>query len=183
VIRRANYPPANLAALHFAAFAGIARGHPFDYSVFMIDKIGPSRPTSPAARAAKAKRASATSSTAFSEALSEASATADATSIAEASGSVALGGVGALLGAQEVSEKELSQQKLIKNSQLTLDSLAQLRDAMLNGNLPIATIRQLEKTLQQERNQTLDPRLSAVLDDIELRVSVELAKLEMSGIL
>ncbi|NBR29945.1 MAG: hypothetical protein EBT83_16285 [Betaproteobacteria bacterium] len=64
---------------------------------------------------------------------------------------------------------------------ICLDALEQLRDGLLSGSLPVATLRNLERMVAQERALVSDPKLNAVLDDIELRAAVELAKLEMSG--
>lgn len=149
----------------------------------MIDKIGSSRPTTPAARAAKVKRSSATSGSAFADALSGASASDGVEHTQPVSAPVAAADIGGLLSIQEVSEESLNRQKSIKQGKFTLQVLEQLRDALLLGNLPVSTIRDLEKIVRQERAIIHDPRLNEVLDDIELRAAVELAKLEMSGLI
>ena len=97
-----------------------------------------------------------------------------------------MGGIanlGGLLGAQEVDEREARRRKEIKRGRLTLDALAGLRDALLLGELPISTIEKLEQIVAQERQLNTDPVLAEILDEIELRAAVELAKLEMAGII
>jgi len=59
-----------------------------------------------------------------------------------------------------------------------LARLERLRDGLLLGAIPESELRGLAQTIKQtkERNFT-DPRLSEILDEIELRARVELAKL------
>ncbi len=148
----------------------------------MIDKIGYTRPNTPAARAAAARKASGANGAAFADALSHAG-SASGASAADAPAPVAAAtGIGVLLGAQEVTEEEMNRRKSLKRGRLALEALEQLRDALLTGRLPASSLRQLEELVRGERALTADPRLNEVLDDIEVRAAVELAKLEMSGI-
>ena len=162
------------------------RGLPAPYELVivmrMIDKIGYTRPNTPAARAAQIRRTSSAQGSAFASALSDAQSS-QGTHAAEAPAAAApASGIGSLLGAQEVTEEELNRRKSLKRGRLALEALEGLRDALLSGRLPASTLRQLEEIVQQERVLTADPRLNDVLDEIELRAAVELAKLEMSGI-
>lgn len=148
----------------------------------MVDKIGYTRPSTPAARAAQVRRSSAAQGSAFASALSQAESSLGASAAEAPAPAAAAMGIGALLGAQEVTEEELNRRKSLKRGRLALEALEGLRDALLTGRLPAATLRQLEDLVRQERVLTTDPRLNDVLDDIELRAAVELAKLEMSGV-
>lgn len=148
----------------------------------MVDKIGYTKPT--AARIAALKRASGADSVAFSEALSKAESSlgADATSAAHAAdATAAMTGSTGLLGLQEVSEEETNRRRSIKKGRLTLEALMQLRDALLIGTLPMRVLQNLEKIIASERAFTTDPRLEAILNEIDVRAAVEIAKLEMSG--
>ena len=56
----------------------------------------------------------------------------------------------------------------------------------LNGARPViasARLQQLVGLMDQQRETIDDPELSAVLDEIDLRARVELAKLEVSGLI
>lgn len=53
--------------------------------------------------------------------------------------------------------------------------------ALLNGQTDQASLEQLARTLREERADDGDAGLNAVLDQIDLRASVELAKAEMRG--
>jgi hypothetical protein len=46
--------------------------------------------------------------------------------------------------------------------------------------LPISTIERLEKLVASERAHTTDPALNEILNEIEVRAAVELAKLEVA---
>jgi hypothetical protein len=59
-----------------------------------------------------------------------------------------------------------------------LDRLDDIRIALLTGSLPRGQLENLRR-MAQERGEILnDPQLQSVLDEIELRVAVELAKLD-----
>jgi hypothetical protein len=59
-----------------------------------------------------------------------------------------------------------------------LDVLDQVKVALLDGELSGADLERLQRSIREERAGTDDPALEAVLDEVELRAAVELAKLE-----
>lgn len=142
----------------------------------MIEKVGYTRPVT---TTRPTKRAGNVAAPGFAEALAQA----EGVGTVEAAGGIgAVGALGGLLGAQEVDEREARRRKAAKRGRLTLDMLANLRDALLTGTLPYSTLRQLERLLAEERGEATDPELMSILNEIEVRAAVELAKLEMSGI-
>ena len=60
-----------------------------------------------------------------------------------------------------------------------LDLLDSVRDGLLAGGIPRATLNKLAHAVTRRHDSFADPRLQDVLDQIELRAHVELAKLEM----
>jgi hypothetical protein len=60
-----------------------------------------------------------------------------------------------------------------------LDRLEELKLALLGGEPDAAALDRLARSLREERPQDEDAGLGAVLDQIDLRASVELAKAEM----
>lgn len=62
-----------------------------------------------------------------------------------------------------------------------LDDLELLRDGLLTGEVDDGTLERLRHRLGERRRGRLDPGLEAVLDDIEVRAAVELAKRERGG--
>ncbi len=52
--------------------------------------------------------------------------------------------------------------------------------ALLDGGLPPVALNRLLAAIREERAGTDDPKLEGLLNEIETRASVELAKLEMA---
>jgi hypothetical protein len=59
-----------------------------------------------------------------------------------------------------------------------LDLLDSVRDGLLAGGIPRATLNKLAVAVTRRHEAFADPKLQDVLDQIELRAHVELAKLE-----
>jgi hypothetical protein len=66
---------------------------------------------------------------------------------------------------------------LTRGEQL-LDLLDSVRDGLLAGGIPRATLNKLAAAVTRRHDSFADPKLQDVLDQIELRAHVELAKLE-----
>ncbi len=86
-----------------------------------------------------------------------------------------------LLFLQEVHEYDTTEQQALTQAEQTLGALENLRDALLGGSLSHAALKELESVVQQQRRQDLSPALQSVIDEIELRAAVELAKIERAG--
>lgn len=98
-----------------------------------------------------------------------------------ASRATSVGALGALLLLQEAESgtSEEARKKAKKRGIDLLDHLDQIRMGLLTGELKKSTIQQLAQTIATHRESTImDPKLTAVLDEIDLRAQVELAKLE-----
>ena len=80
---------------------------------------------------------------------------------------------------QEVADDLSGRRKAaVKRGDSMLDRLDDIRIALLTGSLPRAQLESLRR-MAKERGEILnDPQLQSVLDEIELRVAVELAKLD-----
>jgi len=126
------------------------------------------------------RRSSSTSGTSsFSDILSAAQA--DGTGAAsEASEVASTANLSSLLALQEISEEERRKQKLVKQGKNMLDTLETLRQKLLIGEIPQHLLGDLERSLSVQKEGIIDPQLLSLIEDIELRVAVELAKLEMS---
>lgn len=123
------------------------------------------------------KSGGANASASFSSFLSSASATSSTSAASEVSSTAALS---SLLALQEISEEERKRERLVKQGKDMLDSLERLRQQLLMGEIPAHTMRDLSQKLSEEKQAISDPRLMLVIEDIELRLAVELAKLEMA---
>ncbi len=58
--------------------------------------------------------------------------------------------------------------------------LDEVRDGLLSGGIPRRTLNRMAHAIAKRRESFADEKLQNVLDEIELRARVELAKLEMS---
>ncbi len=92
-------------------------------------------------------------------------------------GSAPLANVQALLALQEVPDALQARKRALKRSHDLLDRLDEIRHGLLLGTLSTDTLMALAHRLRERRPPDLDPQLSDILDEIELRVAVELAKL------
>ncbi len=68
--------------------------------------------------------------------------------------------------------------KGIAHGQDLLDMLDQVRDGLLAGAIPRSTLTRLAAAVSKRQESFVDPKLQNVLDEIDLRARVELAKLE-----
>jgi hypothetical protein len=148
----------------------------------MIDKVGYTKPTS-ATRTGNVRRTGEASGSAFADALSKAEGASGTEAAAATSATAAMTGMSGLIGINEVDEREHQRRKQVKRGRMTLEALEKVRDGLLIGRLPYSTLRSLERLIAEERALTTDPVLNGILDEIEVRAAVELAKLEMSGLL
>jgi hypothetical protein len=96
--------------------------------------------------------------------------------VGEVSATAQMSGLFAL---QEVSDDDVRKQ-LLKQGNNVLDSLENLRRGLLLGNMSMHVLRDIEHKIAAKRAIFNDPKLSAILDEIELRAAVEIAKLEMA---
>lgn len=131
-------------------------------------------------RSASTKRVSSSTRTgSFDEVLASASEQMHAA--AQVSDAAPIASLDQMLALQEISDEESRRRTLVKQGEMSLEALDKLRSALLMGVLPQSTLRQLEKVVAQQRAVAApDPRLASILDEIELRAAVELAKLEMA---
>lgn len=135
-----------------------------------IDRVS-SIGTKPSRRTA---RDGGSKSSSFSNALSGSPAPAPSS----VGGSGGLGPVDALLALQEVVGDPNRRSAARQRGEDLLDQLDELRLALLDGQLPRSVIERLGAVIDTQRANIDDPHLVEVLDEIELRAAVELAKLD-----
>ena len=85
-----------------------------------------------------------------------------------------------ILGAQEAEADENERRGAARYGADLLDRLAELRLNLLSGTLPAARLHALARALRDDRRPSGDPRIEIVVEEIELRVQVEIAKLANS---
>lgn len=94
---------------------------------------------------------------------------------ANVSGAQPTTGIEALLALQSVDDPLLAKRKKVKRGQSILDALDELKFDLLGGKIGEGRLNRLMALIGQARENG-DPSLDALLEDIELRAKVELAK-------
>ena len=61
-----------------------------------------------------------------------------------------------------------------------LDALEKIRTAMLTGNLTVGNMIDVADVVASHREKITDPMLTAIMDEIDLRAQVELAKMRVA---
>jgi Class II flagellar assembly regulator len=80
---------------------------------------------------------------------------------------------------QEVADDLAGRRRAaVKRGDSMLDRLDDIRIALLTGALPRGQLESLRSMAKERGDMLNDPQLQSVLDEIELRVAVELAKLD-----
>jgi hypothetical protein len=101
---------------------------------------------------------------------------ASAAKVAGVSQPAPVAAVDALLTLQGVSEAGEGRKRAVKRADRMLDLLDDIRIGLLEGLIPRGKLESLLHVVQLRRDDVGDPRLSGVLDEVELRARVELAK-------
>ena len=89
--------------------------------------------------------------------------------------------VDALLALQDVSGPLERKRRAVGRAGRILDVLDEIKLALLDGELNLIQLDRLRRAVRDERARTEDPNLEGVLDEIELRAAVEIAKLEQAA--
>lgn len=132
----------------------------------------------PTAGAATGSRPS--SASGFSLQTGAAGAADSAAAAARTAGVGAVGSMDALLALQEADGPLERKRRAVKRGGRILDVLEKIKLAMLDGLGGASALDGLARAVREERAQTGEEGLEDVLNEIETRAAVELAKAEMS---
>src|SRR5262249_6236394 len=83
-----------------------------------------------------------------------------------------------ILALQDMGDPTDGRSKGLAHGGQLLEILDSVRDGLLAGGIPRATLNRLAVAVTRRHDVFADPKLQDVLDQIELRAHVELAKLE-----
>ncbi|MDD3288571.1 MAG: flagellar assembly protein FliX [Alphaproteobacteria bacterium] len=137
--------------------------------ILKVEGPGSIRSSQPVRRTSK----SGSTSASFAKQLDE---TSEASAVGGASGVGAAGMVSGVIGVQEVDDatERASRGKL--RAENILEQLDELRLDLLAGAIPREKLLNMMKMVNARRLEVTDPRLGQILDEIDLRAQVELAK-------
>jgi hypothetical protein len=82
----------------------------------------------------------------------------------------------ALLALQEVDDSTEGRKRARRRADDLLDQLEDLKLSIMLGEVPLAQLENLAGLLAQRQAATDDPKLSQIINEIEIRAAVELAK-------
>jgi len=137
-----------------------------------VTKSGSTKGVSSSRKADKA----ASGDSGFADALRDVSG-ADATEQAQTTSSV--GTVGSILAMQQVADStdHRSRGLMMEYGNDLLDQLDKIRMAILSGSISKDRLQDIARRLRERKITSDDPRLNDMIDEVELRVEVEIAKL------
>ncbi len=132
-----------------------------------IERVG----TAGVSRTRRSNKVAAKGGGSFSDALAG---SADATeSVARAA---VASPVTAILAAQEVPDASQGRSRGLQRGQALLEELEELHHALVLGTLSVGQVERLALLASRRRETVEDPRLAELLNEIEIRAAVELAK-------
>jgi hypothetical protein len=88
-------------------------------------------------------------------------------------------GMNALMALQGVEDATERRRRAVRRGSGLLDRLDELKLALLQGETGEGALERLTRTLREERPEDADPALNSLLDQIDLRAAVELAKADV----
>jgi hypothetical protein len=133
---------------------------------------GPGR-TGAVGKTDKAKKSGAAGGTSFADMLSDD--TAGVSSVAPALGAGSISALLTIQANEQATERD-SRRRAVAYGDDLLDELDNLRVGLLMGDYSVDQLYRMTQRLQQHRLTVDDPELLNIINDIELRVRVELAK-------
>ncbi len=85
--------------------------------------------------------------------------------------------IDAILALQGVDDSTTGNKKALSKGQDLLDRLEEIRHGLLIGTIPVQQLQRLKETLSSYDVKATDPKLAEIVEEIEVRAAVELAKL------
>jgi len=145
-----------------------------------VKGVGGAGGSKPAAKGKGTKSSAGTGGADFARLVSEAGAAGGAQAAGGLAGASGVAGVEALFALQETDAdaRGNADERARARGEEILNGLERLRLAILDGQIPEAMLRDIADRVAEQRGQLADPALAELLDEIDLRARVELAKLE-----
>lgn len=105
-----------------------------------------------------------------------------ASSAPQLRGASPMAGIGNLLAVQGADDPAESKRrkKMMERAHKVLDALGQVHKGLVQGNLSPADMNDVSRAVREGRESVDDPRLTEILNEVDLRAQVELAKMELA---
>ena len=110
--------------------------------------------------------------------VSQAAGPAEASHVGPTSGVTGVSSIDALLALQSVGGPTERKRRAVSRAGRILDILDEVKVSLLEGEVTPQALERLMVAVRDERDDTEDVRLEGILDEIETRAAVEMAKLE-----
>ena len=93
-----------------------------------------------------------------------------------------VGDVGALIAAQAFEDpaEKKSKGRMMARAGHVLDALERVHQGLLAGQLSVGDAEDVSRAVAAQREKISDPALAGLLDEVDLRAQVELAKMDMA---
>lgn len=87
--------------------------------------------------------------------------------------------IDALLAAQEAGNptERAARRRVVQRADSLLTTLEQIRLGLLTGTLTVGHLIDIADVVALHRDKVMDPRMTGILDEIDLRAQIELAKM------
>ncbi|MBK67096.1 MAG: flagellar assembly protein FliX [Rickettsiales bacterium] len=132
-------------------------------------------------KTSKSKKSSSSSSAgeAFRSFLEEGGSDASIDNVASSSSAASVAPVDAILAMQGIDPEESrrNSKRQVERGHSVLDILDEVRVGILTGEISGNRLKKLQDLIEEQRGELDDPRLVELMDEIDLRAAVELAKL------
>lgn len=140
-------------------------------------KVGGSKGPKGASKSNKSASSDGDSSVDFSQYI-----TGGASETSGSSATQSIAQLDSLLAVQEVEDptQKSSKKKARLRANTILDKLENIRVRMLGGNLTVGHMIDVADVVASHRDKIDDPALTAIIDEIDLRAQVELAKMRVA---
>ncbi|BCW88155.1 Flagellar assembly protein FliX [Alphaproteobacteria bacterium SO-S41] len=100
---------------------------------------------------------------------------------AASSASIQVAALDSLLALQETTDPTTGKRRAVRRATDMLDVLDDIKIGLLSGAIPRQALHRLTTLVAERRNDFNEPGLQDVIDEIDLRAQVELAKLEYAA--
>ncbi len=137
-----------------------------------ISKVGSDKSVSRSA----SKKAPSTDGAGFMDALKKAAQPGETAELSEISMAQSVESILSVQAMPDATDQK-SRDQAKQYGEGLLDRLESIREGLLIGAISKDQLMELAQTMRQQRRKTEDPRLNQIIDEIELRAEVELAKL------